>query len=60
VQRPGFAGKVHLIAALIGIGWFDPACRNTELVLAKSRLQQFADGYTPADLVRLVREHCQQ
>lgn len=58
LQQQSIAGKVHRVAALIGLGWFDPVCKDAELESTKSRLQQIADGYTPADLERMEREHC--
>lgn len=57
LSQESVAAKVHAISDLIGLGWFDPVCKDAELELSHSRLRQIADGYTPRDLQRLMREH---
>lgn len=57
LSHESVAAKVHAISDLIGFGWFDPVCPNARLELTRTRLQQIADGYTPGDLRRLLREH---
>lgn len=58
IERLSIAGHVHKYAGLL-FGWFDPTCKNAEYELTKNRKQQLADGYTPEDLKRLMRDHCQ-
>lgn len=57
LSQESLAGKIHRISALIGLHWFDPVCKDARLELTHSRLRQIADGYTPGDLQRLLREH---
>lgn len=57
VEQQSIEAKVHKVAGYL-FGGFDPTCKNAQLELTKSRAQQIADGYTPEDLKRLVREHC--
>lgn len=54
--QDSIAGKVHALSLML-TGGFDPVCKDAHLELSRSRLRQIADGYTPGDLRRLLREH---
>lgn len=58
LKQLSLEGKMNRIAEFL-FGGFDPVCKNAQYELAKPRAQQIADGYTPQDLERLIREHCQ-
>lgn len=57
LAQESIAAHVHKIAGFLGLGWFDPACKNIEHELAKSQLQMIADGYTERELERHLRAH---
>ncbi|HET7931402.1 MAG TPA: hypothetical protein VFL63_08455 [Rhodanobacteraceae bacterium] len=56
IEQRSLAGKVHKFAGML-FGWYDPACKNIEYELAKSRAQMLADGYTMRELQQRLRDH---